>query len=53
MTTTQNLTSAADYNAKADELDAKADLLYLSLLAPSMKEQALRTEAQRLREMAR
>jgi hypothetical protein len=39
--------------AKADELERKADALYMSLLAPSMKEQALRDEAKRLREMSR
>ena len=39
--------------AKADELEAKADALYMSLLAPSMREDALRDEAKRLREMAR
>lgn len=38
---------------QADELDARADTLYMSLLAPSMKEDALRAEAKRLREMAR
>jgi hypothetical protein len=45
------ITQAA-LTAKADELEAKADLLYMSLLAPSMKEDALRAEAKRLREMA-
>lgn len=38
--------------AKADELERKADTLYLSLLAPSMKEDALRAEAKSLREEA-
>jgi hypothetical protein len=45
MTTTEILSQAAD-------LDAKADTLYLSLLAPSMREDALRAEAARLREQA-
>jgi hypothetical protein len=51
MTTAQN-TYAQDLYSQADELDRKADTLYLSLLAPSMKEDALRAEAKRLREMA-
>lgn len=34
---------------KAQELEAKADALYMSLLAPSMREDAMRDEAKRLR----
>jgi hypothetical protein len=35
--------------AKAEELERQADALYMSLLAPSMREDTLRDEAQRLR----
>jgi hypothetical protein len=53
MTTAQSSTTyTQSLYAQADELDAKADALYMSLLAPSMKEDALRDEAKRLREMA-
>jgi hypothetical protein len=57
MTTAQQpIASTADYSrdlySQADALDAKADALYMSLLAPSMKEQGYRDEAKRLREMA-
>lgn len=51
MTTTQQ-TYSQDLYSQADDLERKADALYLSLLAPSMKEEALRAEAKRLREMA-
>lgn len=53
MTATQSTaTYTQSLHTQADELDAKADTLYLSLLAPSMKEDSLRAEAKRLREMA-
>jgi uncharacterized coiled-coil DUF342 family protein len=51
MTTAQQTYSQSLYS-QADELEAKADMLHMSLLAPSMKEDALRAEAKRLREMA-
>lgn len=38
---------------KADELDGKADTLRMALLAPSMKEDALRAKADELRRAAR
>ena len=54
MTTAQSTTTyTQSLYAQADELDAKADALYMSLLAPSMKEQSLRAEAKRLRDLAK
>jgi len=38
---------------KAEQLERDADLLYLSLLAPSMTEKAIRQEAKELREAAK
>jgi hypothetical protein len=46
------MTTAEQHITKAAELERKADLLYASLLAPSMREDVLRAEAKRLREMA-
>lgn len=37
---------------KAEQLERDADTLYLSLLAPSMTEKAMRDEAKTLREQA-
>lgn len=38
---------------KAEQLERDADTLYLSLLAPSMTEKAMRDEAKELREAAK
>jgi hypothetical protein len=53
MTTQATNQYVADLHARADELEAQADLLRSALLAPSMKEDALRDEAAHLRSMAR
>lgn len=41
-----------DLHAQADALVAKADILYSSLLAPSMREADLREQAETLRSQA-
>jgi hypothetical protein len=49
----QQTMTAAEMIQQAEQLEADADTLYMSLLAPSMTERTIREEAAALREQAR